>query len=66
MEFKLIFLDSFESDYNDKKYKIFRFLDPNSLQVITGTDFKEVFVPYKVYTCLVEFKNNKLKVIATH
>lgn len=66
MELKLIFLDSFESDYKDKKYKIFRFLDPNSLQVISGTDLKEVFVPYKVYTCLVEFKNNKLKVIATH
>lgn len=66
MELKLIFLDSFESDYKDKKYKIFRFLDPNSLQFISGTDLNEVFVPYKVYTCLVEFKNNKLKVITTH
>ena len=66
MELNLIFLDSFESELKGKSYKIFRFLDPNSLTIITGTDLKEVYVPYKTYKCLIEFKNNKLKVVTSH
>lgn len=66
MELTLIFLDSFESELKGKTYNIFRFLDPNSLTIITGTDLNQSFVPYKEYKCMIEFKNNKLKVVTSH
>lgn len=65
MELTLIYLDSFESELKGKTYKIFRFLDPNSLTIINGTDLEQSFIPYTSYKCVVEFKNNKLKVIAS-
>ena len=65
MEMTLLFLDSFESELKNKKYKIYRFLDPNSLTILTGTDLNNVYVPYKSYKCMIEFKNNKLKVLET-
>lgn len=63
MQLTLLFLDSFESEFKGKTYKVYRFIDPNTLIVINGTDLNDVYVPYKSYKCLVEFKNNKLKVI---
>ena len=65
MEFTLVYLDNFETEFKGKKYKVYRFLDVQSLTIITGTDLKEVYVPYKTYKCLVEFKNNKLKIVSS-
>lgn len=62
MELKLVYLDCFESDFNGKKYCIYQFLDPSSLTILTGTDLNLSFEPYKIYSCIVEFKRNKLKV----
>lgn len=63
MQLTLLYLDCFESEFKGKTYKVYRFIDPNTLTIITGTDLNVVYVPYKSYKCLVEFKNNKLKVI---
>ena len=63
MHFNLFFLDSFESEFKGKKYEIYRFLDIQSLQIISGTDLKGVFKQYELYKCRVEWKNKKLKVV---
>ena len=63
MEMKLLFLDTFESEFKGKKYCVYRFLDPTSLNVISGTDLNLSFVQYQIYKCKLEWRNNKLKVI---
>lgn len=66
MDLKLMFLDCFDSEFKDKNYKIFRFVDLQSLSIISGTDLEGEFEPYKVYNCHVEWKHNKFKVVAAH
>lgn len=61
MKLKLIFLDSFESEYDGNKYLISRFVDPSSLTVITGVNLNLSFTPYKVYNCLIEWHSKKGK-----
>lgn len=63
MNFNLFYLDSFDTEFKGKTYKIFRFLDVQSLQIISGTDLKGEFEQYKMYKCRVEWKNKKLKVV---
>lgn len=65
MKLKLIFLDSFESEYENNKYLISRFVDPSSLTVITGVNLNLSFTPYKVYNCLIEWipKKGKFRVV---
>lgn len=65
MKLKLIFLDSFESEFKDTKYLISRFVDPTSLTIITGTNLNLSFEPYHVYECEVEWnsKKGKFKVV---
>lgn len=63
MFINLIFLDTFDSEFKGKTYKIFRFMDPNSLQVLSGTDLKGAYEVYKIYKCKVEYTHNKLKVV---
>lgn len=62
MKLKLVYLDCFETEFKNKKYCVYRFLDPNSLNIITGTDLNLKFEPYTSYNCVIEFKSNKLKV----
>lgn len=62
MKLKLIYLDCFESRLKDKTYCVYRFLDPNSLQVICGTDLNLSLEPYKLYECQLVWKSNKLKI----
>lgn len=62
MKLKLIYLDCFESRLKDKTYCVYRFLDPNSLQVICGTDLNLSLEQYKLYDCQMIWKSNKLKV----
>lgn len=64
VKIKLVYLDCFESDFKDKKYTIYRFLDPNTLSVLSGTNLNLSFIQYKTYECVVEWKNNKLKVVS--
>lgn len=64
MNLKLVFLESFENEFKGKKYLIYKFLDPNSLTVLVGTNLKGAFVQYRVYTCSIEYNHNKLKIIS--
>lgn len=65
MKINLLFLDSFESEFKGKNYKVFRFLDKQSLTILSGTDLKGDFTQFKPYECTIEWKNNKLKVVST-
>lgn len=62
MKLKLIFIDSFDSEFKGKNYTIYRFVDPTSLSIITGNNLAGKYEPYKLYECMIEFKNNKFKV----
>lgn len=67
MKLKLVYLDCYETtEFKGEKYMIYRFLDPNSLIVITGTNLNLTFEQYKLYNCVVEWnsRKNKLKVIS--
>lgn len=64
MKLKLIYLDSFETEFKGEKYSIYRFLDPNSLNVLSGTNLNLSFIQYKTYECTIEYRNNKLKVVS--
>lgn len=63
MQFNLFFLDSFDSEFKGKTYTIYRFLDVQSLQIISGTNLKGDFEQYKLYKCRIEWNHNKLKVV---
>lgn len=65
MSLQLMFIESYDFEPKDKKgklYKIFTFIDPQSLTILTGTDLKADLKEYTLYNCKVELKNNKLKV----
>lgn len=66
MKLKLIFLDCYETEFKDKKYVIYRFIEPHSFVVITGTNLNLSFVQYKLYNCEVEWnsRKNSLKVLS--
>ena len=66
MKIKLIFLDSFETEFKDSKYLISRFADPSNLDhIICGTNLNLSFIPYKIYNCTIEWNSskNKFKVV---
>lgn len=65
MEIKLIFLDSFESEFKEQKYLISRFLDPKTMTILSGTNLNLSFVQYKVYDCVIEWnpRRGKFKVV---
>lgn len=66
MKINLVFLEEFKSSFKDKDYRIFQFLDPKSLTIISGTDLDlkgkklEVFESYDVE---IGIKSGKLKVL---
>lgn len=62
MNISLVLLGFFESELKDKKYKIYQFIDVNSLTIINGTDLGDSLEIGKTYKCLVTIKNGKLKV----
>lgn len=64
MKLQLIFLDSFDSEFKGQVYNIARFIDPNTLKILSGTNLKGEFTPYKAYQCVIEFRNNKLKIVS--
>lgn len=61
---KLLFIEQFDSEFKGKKYKMFTFVDPNSLTIIYGQDFefKEPLKPGQFYTCSITVKGGKFKV----
>ena len=66
MKLKLIYLDCYETEFKDEKYTIYRFIEPHSFVVITGTNLNLSFTQYQLYNCVVEWnsRKNKLKVIS--
>lgn len=62
MKLELVYLDCFETEFKDQKYCVYRFLEPQSLQVLTGTNLNLSLEQYKHYIAIVEWKNRKLKV----
>ena len=62
MNISLVLLGSFESELKEKKYKIYQFVDINSLTILNGTDLSDDLEIGKTYKCHVVLKNGKLKV----
>lgn len=64
MKVKLTFIEAFESDFQGKNYKIFQFCNPITLDIINGVNLESnvKLIPYDVYICTLERKNNKWRV----
>lgn len=59
VKLELVYMDCFETEFKDTKYCIYRFLEPQSLNIITGTNLNLSFEQYKHYICIVEWKGKK-------
>ena len=67
MKFKLVYLEDFDfvpKDKPDKKHRIYVFLEPQSCQIFYGADIEGTFKKYEVYSCEIEYKGGKLKVVS--
>lgn len=62
LERNLLYLESFNSEFKGKKYKISRFVDVQTLQMFSGTNLKNELVKGNVYKCMLEPKSTKLTV----
>lgn len=64
MKLTLMFLESydFKPKDSDKVIKMFVFVDPQSLTILTGSNLDKTLKKYEMYDCSVELKANKLKV----
>ena len=60
----LLLVDKFESDFKEKHYVIFTFVDPTNLSIIRGTNLNIDFEKLKNTTvkCLIGLKSSKLVV----
>lgn len=57
----LILLDSFISEFKGENYEIFSFVEPNTLQIIRGTNLKYDSIDKgKKYSCKIDYKRGKL------
>ena len=63
MKVKMIYLDYFETELEGKKYTIYQFVEPKTLNIFNGTNLKGTFVQYQEYTCELVLKKGKLKII---
>lgn len=67
MTLSLMFMQMYDFEPKDKKgkvYKMYVFVDPQSLTILTGCDLGKDLKENQLYNCKVELKNNKLKVVA--
>lgn len=64
MELNLYLLEIWESDFQGKHYKMFRFIDKQSLTIINGTDLQGNLKVGNTYKCNVIYKNKSLKVVS--
>lgn len=64
MKVKLTFIDSFESEFQNEKYKILQFANPVTFEIINGVNLENStkLIPYEIYTCYIERKNKKWRV----
>lgn len=60
----MFFVDEFDSEFKEKHYKIFRFVDVDNLSIYTGTNIDGKFIKGKAYTCDLEYKNKKMVVVS--
>lgn len=61
----MILVDLFESEFKGKKYTISRFYNPLNSHIYTGSNVKDIIEQDigTEFTCYLEYKNNKMKVI---
>lgn len=66
MNCKLVFMESFESNFKDKKYVISSFIEPKTLLVLNGSNLKteKPLIKGELYDCKIDLKGGKLKVIS--
>lgn len=65
MSVKLIYLGYFETEFKGENYKIYQFLHPNSMSIISGTnlELKKELILDTDYNCEIALRRNKIKVI---
>lgn len=63
MNVKLVYFGEFESTLNGVTFKIKRFVDPQTLTILYGTNLEETLEEGKMYTCTISIKRNKLVVV---
>lgn len=61
---EMIFVNSFESNFKDKDYVIYRFVDPETLNIYTGTNLGDAYEPGHTYECQLSLKRNKIVVVS--
>lgn len=63
MNVKLVYFGEFESNLNGQTFKIKRFVDPQTLTILYGTNLEPNLEEGKLYNCKIGIKRNKLVVI---
>ena len=65
MSIKLIYLGCFETEFKDQPYKIYQFLHPNSMTILSGTnlELKKELILDTDYNCEIALRRGKMKVI---
>lgn len=68
IEKNLIFVDCFDSEFKNNTYKIYQFIDLDSMTVITGTNLNNNInldnYKGKSIPCELGIKGNKIKVLS--
>lgn len=64
MKVKLAFLESFDSEFQGKNYKIYQFVHPVTLDLLNAVNIESnvKLMPNEIYICTIERKNNKWRV----
>lgn len=57
-------VDAFESEFRGKKYKIYRFVDNDKLEIYNATNLEQDLELGKDYVCTLAYKNSKIKIIS--
>lgn len=63
MRIKLVLTQTFESDFNDKHYFIYQFVDPQTLTILSLSSVDDLALNTgQEYECLLGIKRSKLVV----
>lgn len=63
MHIKLVLCNSFESDFQDKHYYIYQFVDPQTLTILQYSTTEDLSLSTdKEYDCVLSVKRSKLVV----
>lgn len=65
MQIKLIYLGYFETEFKGKEYKVYNFLHPASMTILSGTnlELKKDLILDNDYNCEIAYQRGKMKVI---